>query len=99
MKPTAPAATRPGLAFLLVFVLLAAGIVATGTFYYRNYERHYRAEMERNLPAIADLKVGELVQWRKERLGGAPLLRETGGRGRATPASVVAQQIRGALSV
>jgi PAS domain S-box-containing protein len=53
----------------LVFVCLATGIVAAGYFYYWNHEKHYRAEVERQLSAVADLKVGELVQWRKERLG------------------------------
>lgn len=55
----------------LVYVCLTAGIVAAGYFYYRNYERNYRSEVERQLSAIADLKVGELVQWRKERLSRA----------------------------
>ncbi|MBI5394019.1 MAG: PAS domain-containing protein, partial [Verrucomicrobia bacterium] len=59
---------------LLVFVLLAAGIVTTGYFYYRHYERHYRAEVEGQLSAVAELKVGELAQWRKERLGDAAVL-------------------------
>jgi PAS domain S-box-containing protein len=52
----------------LIFVCLAAGIVTVGYLYYRNHERHYRSEVERQLSAIADLKVGELIQWRKERL-------------------------------
>ena len=53
----------------LIFVCLAAGIVAAGRYYYRNYERHYRSAVERQLSAIADLKVDELAQWRQERLG------------------------------
>jgi PAS domain S-box-containing protein len=52
----------------LIFVCLAAGIVTVGYLYYRNHERHDRSEVERQLSAIADLKVGELIQWRKERL-------------------------------
>ncbi|HQO41356.1 MAG TPA: hypothetical protein PK986_12880, partial [Spirochaetota bacterium] len=36
--------------------------------YYRNYEKHFRTQAERELSAIGDLKAGELVQWRKERL-------------------------------
>jgi PAS domain S-box-containing protein len=52
----------------LIFVCLAIGIVAAGYLYYRNYEKRYRSEVERQLSAVADLKVGELVQWRKERL-------------------------------
>ncbi|MCX5647751.1 MAG: hypothetical protein NTX40_06945, partial [Planctomycetota bacterium] len=40
----------------LIFVILAAGIVTAGYFYYRNYEEQYRAEVERQLSAIAELK-------------------------------------------
>ena len=56
---------------MLIFVLLAAGIVTVGYRYYRNYERQFRAEAEHQLSAIAELKVDELVQYRKERLGDA----------------------------
>ena len=65
---------RGGWLWGLIFVCLAAGIVAEGNFYYRNYEKHYRSEVERQLSAIADLKVGELVQWRKERLADGAVL-------------------------
>ncbi len=57
-----------------VFVLLAAGIMIVGYGYYRNYEAHYRAQVENQLSAIADLKVTELAQYRKERLGDAAIL-------------------------
>jgi PAS domain S-box-containing protein len=53
---------------VLVFCLLAAGIVTTGDLYYRNYEQHFRDEAARQLSAIAELKVNELTQYRKERL-------------------------------
>jgi PAS domain S-box-containing protein len=56
---------------VLIFVLLAAGIVTVGCRYYRNYERQFRAEAERQLSAIAELKADELAQYRKERLGDA----------------------------
>ncbi|MCX5997658.1 MAG: PAS domain S-box protein [Chloroflexi bacterium] len=59
---------------ILIFVLLAAGIIVVGYLFYDNYKKHYRAQVEQQLSAIADLKVGELVQWRKERLGDANLL-------------------------
>jgi PAS domain S-box-containing protein len=61
--------SRTTLAFALIFVLLAGGIVAVGFRYYRNYERQFRAEAERQLSTVAELKVVELAQWRKERLG------------------------------
>jgi PAS domain S-box-containing protein len=56
-------------AFLLVFVLVSAGIVTIAYLYAQSHERHYRAEVERQLSAIAEMKVDELVQWRRERLG------------------------------
>src|ERR1022692_934149 len=59
---------------VLIFVCLSAGIVTTGYFYYRAYEKHYRSDIERQLSSIADLKVGDLVQWRKERLDDANML-------------------------
>jgi PAS domain S-box-containing protein len=59
---------------ILIFVLLAAGIVTAGSLYYRDYQEHYRARVESQISAIADLKVGELVQFRKERLADAAIL-------------------------
>jgi len=65
---------RAGHVFILIFVLLAAGIVTTGYLYYRNHKERHRVEVERQISAIAELKVGELVQWRQERLGDADSL-------------------------
>ncbi|MBI5592770.1 MAG: PAS domain S-box protein [Deltaproteobacteria bacterium] len=59
---------------MLIFGILSLGIVLGGAFYYRNYERHFRFEIEHQLSAIADLKVNELVQWRRERLADAGIL-------------------------
>ena len=65
---------RPPWALVAVFVGLTLGIVAIGYLYYRHYERSFRIGVEQQLSAIADLKVGELVQWRKERLGDGAVL-------------------------
>jgi PAS domain S-box-containing protein len=62
---------RPSLYLLLLFLALTAGIVATGYLFYRGYARNFRGEVEHELSSIADLKVGQLVQWRKERMGDA----------------------------
>lgn len=59
---------------LLFFSLLAASIVIGGFLAYRSYERNHLAEVERQLSAIADLKVNQLIQYRKERLGDAGFL-------------------------
>ena len=56
---------------LLVFVTLAAGIVAAGCLLYGSQRDSCRTDAERNLAAIADLKVSELSAWRKERLADA----------------------------
>jgi len=61
-------ATRTEYVLLLCFLLLAAGIVTLGYLYQQNYERRYRKEVESRLSAVAELKVRELAQYRKERL-------------------------------
>jgi diguanylate cyclase (GGDEF)-like protein/PAS domain S-box-containing protein len=53
--------------FILIFVLLTAGIVAGGSHYYRRIKLNSRAEVERQLNAIADLKVNELARYREDR--------------------------------
>jgi len=63
--------TRTEYALLLVFLLLGSGIVTLGYLYHLNHERHYLAEVKSQLSAIADLKVREVVQYRKERLDDA----------------------------
>jgi PAS domain S-box-containing protein len=72
-KPVEASGVRDGLALLLVFLLLAAGIVVAGILYYQQYARDYRAGLELQLSTIADLKVDELVQYRKERLEDAAI--------------------------
>ena len=59
--------------FLLIFLCFAVAIAAAGYAYYDNYAQHYRADVEQQLAAIADLKADELVLWRKERLGDATI--------------------------
>ena len=54
-----------------LFVIVAMIIIVAGYFYYISYEKQYLAGIKEQLTAIADLKEGELVQWRKERLGNA----------------------------
>ncbi|MEI6310516.1 MAG: cache domain-containing protein, partial [bacterium] len=54
---------------IVIFVLLSVGIVSAGYLYYHGYETSHRQEVEKQLIAVGDLKVAELAQWRKERLG------------------------------
>jgi PAS domain S-box-containing protein len=60
---------RGGYIFIPILVFLAVGIVAGGSYYYRSFKRNFRAEVERQLSAIAGLKVNELARYRQERLG------------------------------
>jgi diguanylate cyclase (GGDEF)-like protein/PAS domain S-box-containing protein len=62
---------QPVYVLILIFIVLSAGIAAAGYLSYRNYANQYRVEVERQLSAIAGLKVGELAHWRKERIGNA----------------------------
>ena len=56
---------------LLVFVVLAAGIVAAGGLLYRSQRDSCQTEAGHKLAAVADLKVSELSAWRNERLADA----------------------------
>ncbi len=56
----------PSVVLILVFIALAAGIIVAGTLYYRNYKKNYRLEVERQLSAIAELKVNELARYRQD---------------------------------
>ena len=61
----------PSFYLFLVLTALTAGIVTAASLYYRHYDKHYRVEVERQLSAIAELKVSELAEWRAERLADA----------------------------
>ena len=56
---------------IIVLALLSIGIIISGYLYYKHFEKTHRISVEQQLTAIADLKAGEIVQWRKERLGDA----------------------------
>jgi two-component system, cell cycle sensor histidine kinase and response regulator CckA len=56
----------------LALVVLA--LLAGGAWFYHIQERHLRGEAERELTVIAQLKVGQIVAWRMERLGDAAVL-------------------------
>ncbi|HAJ28232.1 MAG TPA: hypothetical protein DCG53_13485, partial [Syntrophus sp. (in: bacteria)] len=58
---------------IMVFAVLAAGIIAVGYISYRGYERQHRSDVERQLTAVAELKAEELVSWRRERMADAAL--------------------------
>ncbi len=58
---------KPALLFLLIFILLAEGIVTVGYLSFKSHERQYFSEAERQLTAITELKAGEITRWREAR--------------------------------
>jgi len=62
--------------FLLIFILMAAGIAAVGYLSFQNYESRFRAQVESQIASIAELKVSGLVGWRAERMGDAQVMRQ-----------------------
>ena len=65
----------PGI--ILVFVLLASGILGGGLLFNRAQEQQLKQISENELAAIARLKMSQIVQWRKERLGNAGYIMES----------------------
>lgn len=59
---------RPAQVLWLIFLILAAGIILSGIFVYQNKEENFKTEMGHKLAAIADLKAGEILRWKTERL-------------------------------
>jgi len=57
-----------------IFLGIAAIIAVTGSFYYEKQKDDLLQTEFRQLAAIADLKVGQLVYWRRERQGDAEVL-------------------------
>jgi PAS domain S-box-containing protein len=54
--------------FVLIFLVMAASIAATGYLSYQNYQRQFRTQIESQLASIAAMKVDSLQNWRSERL-------------------------------
>ena len=58
---------------VFAFILLVAGTLATGLLFYKAQEKRLKAEAQKSLAAIADLKEGQIIQWRRERISDAEL--------------------------
>ncbi len=61
---------------LLIFFILVIAICSVGLFYYESQKKEIRKDKQDELLAIADLKVGQVANWRKERLADAATIRE-----------------------
>lgn len=56
---------------ILVFLMLVILISSVGFFYYQSQKKDIKKNIQNELLAIADLKVDQIVNWRKERLADA----------------------------
>jgi len=61
-----------------LFLVLLAGIVAGAWYYYQLQETHFKAKVQDELSAIANLKMDQIAAWRNERLADAELLSKGG---------------------
>ncbi|HPV42804.1 MAG TPA: PAS domain S-box protein [Spirochaetota bacterium] len=59
-----------------LFFALTAGIVTAGFVNYIQFRDQHREQMEQQLQSIADLKVENIIRWRRERLGDGVALRD-----------------------
>ena len=73
MKNSATKKKLTPIYLILTFLLFTIVIIITGLLYSKTYEKNYRKEVEQQLSAIADLKISQMVAWRKERLSDAKL--------------------------
>src|SRR4030066_1394433 len=60
---------------LIIFFILVIAICSVGLFYYESQKNEIRKDKQDELSAIADLKVGQIANWRKERLADAATIR------------------------
>ncbi|MBI5954826.1 MAG: PAS domain S-box protein [Chloroflexi bacterium] len=60
--------------FILTFILFTSGLAAVSYITYHNYEKQFRAQVEGELSAIAELKMSGIVNWRAERTGDAEVM-------------------------
>ena len=59
------------------FLMCALGVVAVGYLHYRNQTSAIEADARNQLAAIGQLKVNQVVAWRKERLADGQVLAAT----------------------
>ena len=73
--------TTPAAWLLLLFLVLAGCITVMDVRYLNRSQANARSAAEVELEAIADLKVQQLVNWRRERLADANLWVRFSGKG------------------
>ncbi|MFN8384002.1 MAG: PAS domain S-box protein [Anaerolineales bacterium] len=61
---------------IFIFLLFVSILTASGYKAYQNYKERFRTQVESQISAVAELKMNELVDWRKGRLTDAEFLHE-----------------------
>jgi PAS domain S-box-containing protein len=59
---------------ILIFLILSVGILTTGYLYYQNQAAYTKKQKQQELTAILDLKIEQIISWRRERLDYASTL-------------------------
>ena len=62
---------------LLVFFIFSVAISTAGYLFYKNQKKRFKQEKWDQLGAIADLKVSQIVNWRKERIQDGEIIFES----------------------
>jgi hypothetical protein len=61
---------------ILIFVLLVIGILTSGYVLYATQKAEFKKRENNNLTVISDMKVREIVNWRKEKLWDAHVVQQ-----------------------
>lgn len=71
------AVRRNSLILLGIYLVLTLGLGAVGYLYYRNQKAGIQARVRDELVAVAELKVRQVIAWKRERLADAKVLMAT----------------------
>jgi len=63
---------------IVVFIFFSIAIIVGGIFFYKSQRDRIFIENQNSLSAISTLKIGQIEQWRKERLGNAASIKNNG---------------------
>jgi len=66
---------RGSILFLVVFVLFSTGVIICEHRHSTRQREAFKAQVDHELFTVAELKAGQLAEWRKERLGDAATIR------------------------
>jgi signal transduction histidine kinase len=74
--PSEPIRQKLPLNLLMIFLVLAVGIMVSGYLYYAQQKKQLKTEAGNSISSIAELKAREIMKWKKERIGDASVFVE-----------------------